>query len=166
MDDHLEMMWSSLVQAKEELGNMRQKFHEVQEVNQKMADEVQEINQNMVQCRAEIRDLSLAVKNIELENIGQKKMMEDMARKTAKEIKSVESKVLRYSQERECLEDHWYRQKKSSTTIKSVESKVLRYPQERECLENHWYRQKEELDNMRQKLQELQVFNGLVKTTD
>ena len=93
MDDHLEMTWSSLVQAKEELDNMRQKFHEVQEVNQKMAESFED-------CRAEIRNLSVAVKNIELENIGQKKMMEDMASKTTKELKSVESRVLRYAQGR------------------------------------------------------------------
>ena len=109
MDDHLEMTWCSLVQTNEKLDNMRQKFHDLQEVNQKMADEVQKINQKMAEsfgdCRAEIRSLSVAVKKLELENIAQKKMMEDMARKTAKELKSVESKVLRYPQERACLED-------------------------------------------------------------
>ena len=98
MDDHLEMTWSSLAQTKQELDNMRQKFHEVQEVNQKMAE-------SFGDCRAEIRDLSLKVENLELDNIGQKKMIEDMARKTSKELKSVESKVLRYAQGRTSGED-------------------------------------------------------------
>ena len=120
VDDHLEMTWSSLVQAKEELDNMRHKFHDLQEVNQKMAKErqednqkmldvIQEVNQNMEKafedCLAEIRNLLLGVKNIELENVGHKKMMEDMARKTGKELKSVESRVLRSVQGRVSLCD-------------------------------------------------------------
>ena len=98
VDDHLEMTWSSLVQAKEELDNMRQKFYEVQEANQKMAE-------SFGACRAEIRGLSLKVENLELENIVQKKMIEDMARKTSKELKSVESRVLRYAKGRTSGED-------------------------------------------------------------
>ena len=98
VDDHLEMTWSSLVQTKEELDNMRQKCHEVQEVNQKMAV-------SFGACRTEIRVLSMAVKNLELENKKQKKMMEDMAKKTERELKVIESKVqLPYSQGRAYLE--------------------------------------------------------------
>ena len=70
--------------------DLRHKFHKVQEVNQKMSESVAD-------CHAEIRDLSLAVKNLELENIQQKKLIEDMVKRTAREIKSVEGKMLRFS---------------------------------------------------------------------
>lgn len=97
MDDHLEMTWSSLVQTKRDLNNMKdvqQKFQEVQEINSKMSESLEKMTEFVADCRAEIRDLSLAVKTLRVENIQQKKLIEDMARKTAKEIKSVESKVL------------------------------------------------------------------------
>lgn len=97
MDDHLEMTWSSLVQTKRDLNNMKdvqQKFQEVQEINSKMSESLEKMTEFVAHCRAEIRDLSLEVKTLKVENIQQKKLIEDMARKTAKEIKSVESKVL------------------------------------------------------------------------
>lgn len=94
MDDHLEMTWSSLVQTKQELDSMkdlRQEFHKVQGVNQKMSDSV-------AYCRAEVRDLSLAVKNLKAENIQLKKFVDDLTKKTAREIKGLESKMLRHTQ--------------------------------------------------------------------
>lgn len=94
MDDHLEMTWSSLVQTKQELDSMkdlRQEFHKVQGVNQKMSDSV-------AYCRAEVRDLSLAVKNLKAENIQLKKFVDDLTKKTAREIKSLESKMLLHTQ--------------------------------------------------------------------
>jgi len=80
VEDHLELTWSSLVVAKEELDNMkdlRQKFHEIQEVNQKLTESVAD-------SREEVRDLTLTVKSLEIQNIQLKKWMEDMARKTEK----------------------------------------------------------------------------------
>ena len=94
MDDHLEMTWSSLVQTKQELDTMkdlRQEFHKVQGINQKMSDSI-------AYCRAEVRDLSLAVKNIKAENIQLKKFIDDLTKKTARDIKSLESKMLRQTQ--------------------------------------------------------------------
>ena len=93
MDYHLELTWSSLIEMKKQLDTMkdlRYKFHKVQEVNQKMSESVAD-------CHAEIRDLSLAVKNLEMENIQQKKLIEDMAKKTARGIKNVEGKMVRYA---------------------------------------------------------------------
>ena len=80
VEDHLELTWSSLVAAKQELDNMkdlRQKFHEIQKVNQKLTESVAD-------SREEVRDLTLTVKSLEIQNIQLKKWMEDMARKTAK----------------------------------------------------------------------------------
>ena len=97
MDDHLEMTWSSLVQTKQDLNNMKdvqQKFQEVQEINLKMSESLKKITEFVADCRAEIRDLSLAVKTLEVENIQQRKFIEEVARKTAKEKKDVESRVL------------------------------------------------------------------------
>ena len=80
VDDHLELTWSSLVVAKQELDNMkdlRQKFHEIEEVNQKLTESVAD-------SREEIRDLTMTVKSLEIQNIQLSKRMEDMERKTAK----------------------------------------------------------------------------------
>ena len=82
VDDHLELTWSSLVVAKQELDNMkdlRQKFHEIQEVNQKLTGSVAD-------SREEVRDLTLTVKSLEIQNIQLKKWMEDKARKMASGI--------------------------------------------------------------------------------
>lgn len=79
VDDHLELTWSSLVVAKHELDNMkdlRKKFHEIQEVNQKLTESVAD-------SREEIRDLTLTVKSLEIQNIQLKKSTEDTERKTA-----------------------------------------------------------------------------------
>ena len=78
--DHLELTWSSLVVAKQEIDNMkdlRQKVHAIQDANQKLTESVAD-------TREEVRDLSLAVKSLEIQNIQLKKEMEDMARKTPK----------------------------------------------------------------------------------
>ena len=123
MDDHLEMTWCSLVETKQELDSMRdlrQKFHKVDEVNQKMVE-------SNARCRVEIKDLSVAVKNLKMENTQQnksiedlslelrhlemkntqlKKVIEDLSKKTTKEIKSVESRVLRYTQVRASGDQH------------------------------------------------------------
>ena len=80
VEEHLELTWSSLVVAKQELDNMKdlqQKFHEIQEVNQKLTESVAD-------SREEIRDFTMTVKSLEIQDIQLKKWMEDMERKTAK----------------------------------------------------------------------------------
>ena len=82
VEDHLELTWSSLVVAKQEIDNMkdlRQKFHETQEVNKKLTESVAD-------SREEVRDLTLTVKNLEIQNIQLKKWMEDIARKMEKKM--------------------------------------------------------------------------------
>ena len=73
IDGHLELTWSSLVDAKQELDKMKYlqpKFHEIQEVNQKLTE-------SMAASRQEVRDLTLTVKSLEIANIQLKKWMED-----------------------------------------------------------------------------------------
>ena len=73
VDDHLELTWSSLADTRQELDNMKdlqQKFYQMQDLNQKLTD-------SMAHCREEVRDLTLAVKSLEIQNIQQKKWMED-----------------------------------------------------------------------------------------
>ena len=80
VDDHLELTWSLLADTRQELDNMKdlqQKFYQMQDLNQKLTD-------SMAHCREEVRDLTLAVKSLEIQNIQQKKWMEDMTRKNAK----------------------------------------------------------------------------------
>ncbi|KAJ7355988.1 hypothetical protein OS493_027382 [Desmophyllum pertusum] len=82
IDDHLELTWSSLVATKQELDSMKdlpQKFHEVQEDNQKLRESVAD-------CHEKIRDLSLATKTLE-----------DVVKKILRERKSVENKMLHQS---------------------------------------------------------------------
>ena len=82
VEEHLELTWSSLVVAKQELDNMKdlqQNFYEIQEVNQKLTE-------SMAASREEIRDLTLTVKSLEIENIQLKKWMEDMTRKMESRI--------------------------------------------------------------------------------
>lgn len=67
--------------------DLRQEFHQMQEVNQKLTE-------SAADSRGEIRDLTLAVKNLEMQNIQQKKLNEEMARRMAREIKRLENKVL------------------------------------------------------------------------
>ena len=79
VEDHLELTWSSLVVAKQELDNMKdlqEKFHEIQEVNKKLME-------SMADSREEVRDLTLTVKSLEIQNIQLKKSTEDMARQIA-----------------------------------------------------------------------------------
>ena len=83
------MTWSSLDSARQELDSMkdlRQQFHQMREDNQKLTEIVAD-------SRGEIRELTLAVKNLEMQNIQQQKRFEDMVRKMEREIKRVENKV-------------------------------------------------------------------------
>ena len=82
MDGHLEMAWNSLILAKKEISTMKDKFYEVQEVNQEMKESVAE-------CRSELRELSAAVNKLVKENVGQKKFNQVITEK----IKIVEAKI-------------------------------------------------------------------------
>lgn len=82
MDGHLEMAWDSLILAKKEISTMKDKFYEVQEVNQEMKESVAE-------CRSELRDLSAAVNKLVKENVGQKKFNQVITEK----IKTGEAKI-------------------------------------------------------------------------
>ena len=66
--------------------DLRQQFHQMQEV-------IQKLTESLADYREENRDLSLAVKNLEMQNIQQKKMIEDMSRKVEREAKIVENKI-------------------------------------------------------------------------
>ena len=82
VEEHLELTWSSLVVTKQELDKMKylpQKFHEIQEVNQTLTE-------SMAASRQEVRDLTLTVKSLEIENIRLNNWMEDMTRKMASRI--------------------------------------------------------------------------------
>ncbi|CAH3196311.1 unnamed protein product, partial [Porites evermanni] len=81
-DGHLEMAWNSLILAKKEISTMKDKFYEVQEVNQEMKESVAE-------CRSELRELSAAVNKLVKENVGQKKFNQVITEK----IKIVEAKI-------------------------------------------------------------------------
>jgi len=61
---------------------MKDKFYEVQEVNQEMKESVAE-------CRSELRELSAAVNKLVKENVGQKKFNQVITEK----IKIVEAKI-------------------------------------------------------------------------
>lgn len=65
---------------------LRQQFHQMHEV-------IQKLTESLADYREENRDLSLAVKNLEMQNIQQKKLIEDMARKMTRESKNVENKI-------------------------------------------------------------------------
>ena len=82
MDGHLEMAWNSFILAKKEISTMKDKFYEVQEVNQEMKESVAE-------CRSELRELSAAVNKLVKENVGQKKFNQVITEK----IKIVEAKI-------------------------------------------------------------------------
>lgn len=82
MDGHLEMAWNSFILAKKEISTMKDKFYEVQEVNQEMKESVAE-------CRSEFRELSAAVNKLVKENVGQKKFNQVITEK----IKIVEAKI-------------------------------------------------------------------------
>ena len=86
----MELTWSSLAATKQELDNMkdlRQTLHQMQEVNQKLTE-------SMADSREEVRNLTLAMKNLEMQNIQQRKWMEDTVRKMAREMKSLENKMV------------------------------------------------------------------------
>ena len=93
MDNHLWLTWYSLVETKQELGNLkdlRQKYLKVQQVNAKLT-------QSSAEFRDEIRDLSTAVKRLEAQNAKQVKQIEDLTRKlergTTEEKVSVERRT-------------------------------------------------------------------------
>ena len=80
VDNHLWLTWYSLVETKQELGNLkdlRQKYVKVQLVNAKLT-------QSSAEFREEIRDLSVAVKRLEAQNAKQMKQIEDLTRKLEK----------------------------------------------------------------------------------
>ena len=86
----MKLTWSSLAAAKQELDNvkdLRQTLHEMQEVNHKLTESVAD-------SRAEVQSLTLAMKNLEMQNIQQRKWMEDIVRKMAKEMKSLENEMV------------------------------------------------------------------------
>lgn len=94
VDNHLWLTWYSLVETKQELGNLkdlRQKYLKVQQVNAKLT-------QSSAEFRDEIRDLSAAVKRLEAQNAKQVKQIEDLTRKlergTSEEKVSVERRPL------------------------------------------------------------------------
>ena len=68
--------------------DLRQTLHQMQEVNQKLTE-------SMADSREEVQNLTLAMKNLEMQNIQQRKWMEDMVRKMAKEMKSLENKMVK-----------------------------------------------------------------------
>ena len=67
--------------------DLQQKFHEIREVNLKLTE-------SMADSREEVRNLTLAMKNLELQNIQQRKWMEDTIRKMAREMKILENKMV------------------------------------------------------------------------
>ena len=67
--------------------DLQQKFHEMREVNQKLTE-------SMADSREEVRNLTLAMKNLEVQNIQQRKWMEDTVRKMAREMKILENKMV------------------------------------------------------------------------
>jgi len=94
VDNHLWLTWYSLVETKQELGNLkdlRQKYLKVQQVNAKLT-------QSSAEFRDEIRNLSTAVKRLEAQNAKQVKQIEDLTRKlergTPEEKVSVERRTL------------------------------------------------------------------------
>ena len=94
VDNHLWLTWYSLVETKQELGNLkdlRQKYLKVQQVNAKLT-------QSSAEFRDEIRDLSAAVKRLEAQNAKQVKQIEDLTRKlergSPEEKMSVERRTL------------------------------------------------------------------------
>ncbi|KAL9976073.1 hypothetical protein ACROYT_G013320 [Oculina patagonica] len=100
VDNHLWLTWYSLVETKQELGNLkdlRQKFLKVQQVNAKLT-------QSSTEFREQIRDLSTAVKKLEAQNAKQVKQIEDLTRKLEKSASeqrlSVERRTLQSSAKR------------------------------------------------------------------
>ncbi|KAJ7356019.1 activation of NF-kappaB-inducing kinase [Desmophyllum pertusum] len=101
VDNHLWLTWYSLVETKQELGNLkdlRQKYVKVQLVNAKLT-------QSSAEFREEIRDLSVAVKRLEAQNAKQMKQIEDLTRKleksTSEEKMSVDRRPFAFAGKRE-----------------------------------------------------------------
>ena len=134
VEDHLELTWSSLVVAKQELDNMkdlRQKFHQTQEVVQKLTD-------SMADSHEEVQDLTLAVKRLEKQNVQQKMSMEYMERKlvrgmltesmadSRKEVRdlklAIQNLEKQNSEQKKKMEDM---AKKMAKEMKSLEKKLV-----------------------------------------
>lgn len=92
VEDHLELTWSSLADTKQELDNMkdlRQKFHQMHEDNQKLTE-------SLADSREEVRNLTLEMKKLEMQNIQQRKWMEGTVGKMAREMKTLEKKMVEF----------------------------------------------------------------------
>jgi len=96
VEDHLELTWSSLADTREELDNMkdlRQKFHQMHEDNQKLTE-------SLADSRGEVRNLTLEMKKLEMRNIQQRKWMEETVGKMAREMKTLEKKMVEFKASR------------------------------------------------------------------
>ena len=100
VDNHLWLTWYSLVETKQELGNLkdlRQKYIKVQFVNERLT-------QSSAEFVGEIRDLSAAVKRLEAQNAKQVKQIEDLTRKLEKVQKPGKS----YSSRKNALNNSYW----------------------------------------------------------
>ena len=82
MEDHLEMAWAAFASTKRELDSLRdlrQKFDESEENNQRM-------KMSLAVCQAELNNLALEVQHLKNADIELKKMMKEMKKKTAEDI--------------------------------------------------------------------------------
>jgi len=92
VEDHLELTWSSLADTRQELDNMkdlRQNFHQMHEDNQKLTE-------SLADSREEVRNLTLEMKKLEMQNIQQRKWMEEAVGKMAREMKALEKKMVEF----------------------------------------------------------------------
>ncbi|XP_078371051.1 TNF receptor-associated factor 6-like isoform X1 [Oculina patagonica] len=92
IDGHLELTWSSLDATKQELESMkdlRQKFNEVLEVNQKLTETVTD-------CHGQVQNLSLAVKSLQDVNVQQQKQAAIMAKKMSRERERVDNTLNKF----------------------------------------------------------------------
>lgn len=82
MEDHLEMAWAAFASTKKELDSLkdlRQKFDESEENNQRMKT-------SLAVCQAELNNLALEVQHLKNADIELKKMMKEMKKKTAEDV--------------------------------------------------------------------------------
>lgn len=92
MEDHLEMAWAAFVSTKRELDSLkdlRQKFDESEESNQSL-------KKSMEACQAEIDNLTVDVKSLQLVTLKQRVMMEGMEKKIEESMEMLASKVRRF----------------------------------------------------------------------
>lgn len=89
MEDHLEMAWAAFASTKKELDrlkDLRQKFDESEENNQRMKT-------SLAVCQAELKNLALEVQHLKNADIELKKMMKDMKKKTTEDKEKFTSMV-------------------------------------------------------------------------